>query len=91
MRYYSPFFLFLFLLLTTTTASRFLWPPRPVLEATGLEHVKHAGDLEEEDSCWENLIEMEKCEGGNEECLKRRVLLYEAHLDYIYTQHDPKP
>ncbi|KAG6523651.1 putative phytosulfokines 6 [Zingiber officinale] len=88
MRFYSPFFFFL---LTTTTASRFLWPPSPGLEATELQQVKHAGELDEEDSNWENLIEMEKCEDGNEECLKRRVLLYEAHLDYIYTQHHPKP
>lgn len=89
-------------------------------EATGLEQAKHAGELEEEHSRWENvsadhfvlelflllmtnceprnyylflllqLIEMEKCEDGNEECLKRRVS-YEVHLDYIYTQHHPKP
>lgn len=29
---------------------------------------------------------MEKCEDGDVECLKRRMLA-DAHLDYIYTQH----
>ncbi|KAK9079144.1 hypothetical protein SSX86_000814 [Deinandra increscens subsp. villosa] len=29
---------------------------------------------------------LEECESGDEDCLKRRVLA-DAHLDYIYTQH----
>ncbi|KAK9079142.1 hypothetical protein SSX86_000812 [Deinandra increscens subsp. villosa] len=38
---------------------------------------------------WFNLQEvmgLEECESGDEDCLKRRVLA-DAHLDYIYTQH----
>ncbi|KAJ0973459.1 hypothetical protein J5N97_021418 [Dioscorea zingiberensis] len=32
-------------------------------------------------------LNMEGCEhGDDEECMKRRMM-YEAHLDYIYTQH----
>ncbi|XP_028776660.1 putative phytosulfokines 6 [Neltuma alba] len=32
------------------------------------------------------LMGMEDCNGGDEECLERRMTM-EAHLDYIYTQH----
>ncbi|GKU93913.1 hypothetical protein SLEP1_g7466 [Rubroshorea leprosula] len=32
------------------------------------------------------LMNMEACDTGDEECLKRRTIL-EAHLDYVYTQH----
>nr|GMD27288.1 putative phytosulfokines 6 [Ipomoea batatas] len=34
----------------------------------------------------EKLMGLEKCESRDEECMKRRVVA-EAHLDYIYTQH----
>nr|GMD25479.1 putative phytosulfokines 6 [Ipomoea batatas] len=34
----------------------------------------------------EKLMGLEKCESTDEECMKRRVVA-EAHLDYIYTQH----
>ncbi|KAG8644708.1 putative phytosulfokines 6 [Manihot esculenta] len=32
------------------------------------------------------LMGLEMCENGDEECFKRRIVS-EAHLDYIYTQH----
>ncbi|KAK0605948.1 hypothetical protein LWI29_032512 [Acer saccharum] len=32
------------------------------------------------------LMGMETCDNGDEECFKRRIIS-EAHLDYIYTQH----
>lgn len=32
----------------------------------------------------------EECKENDEKCLKRRMVA-EAHLDYIYTQHKPKP
>lgn len=32
------------------------------------------------------LMGLEVCVDGDEDCLKRRVIA-EAHLDYIYTQH----
>jgi Phytosulfokine precursor protein (PSK) len=38
----------------------------------------------------EQLMGMEECKNGDEECEKRR-LLSEAHLDYIYTQGHHKP
>ncbi|KAK4854848.1 hypothetical protein QYF36_001843 [Acer negundo] len=32
------------------------------------------------------LMGIEACDNGDEECFKRRIIS-EAHLDYIYTQH----
>ncbi|MCD7468628.1 serine/threonine protein kinase psk1 [Datura stramonium] len=37
-----------------------------------------------------DLIGLEECEEKDEVCFKRRMIA-EAHLDYIYTQHKPKP
>ncbi|XP_050228750.1 putative phytosulfokines 6 [Mercurialis annua] len=37
-----------------------------------------------------NLMGLEKCGDGNEECEKRRMIA-EAHLDYIYTQNHNHP
>ncbi|CBI17083.3 hypothetical protein PVL29_008148 [Vitis rotundifolia] len=42
-------------------------------------------EMEGNDS-FEQLMGVEDCENGDEECLKRRIIS-EAHLDYIYTQH----
>jgi len=36
--------------------------------------------------CFQQLMGLEVCRGGDEECFKRRIIA-EAHLDYIYTQH----
>ncbi|XP_039015216.1 putative phytosulfokines 6 [Hibiscus syriacus] len=33
------------------------------------------------------LMGMEACDEGDDGCLKRRIIA-EAHLDYIYTQHN---
>ncbi|XP_009621063.1 putative phytosulfokines 6 [Nicotiana tabacum] len=37
-----------------------------------------------------DLMGIEECEEKDEGCFKRRMVA-EAHLDYIYTQHKPKP
>ncbi|XP_059305998.1 putative phytosulfokines 6 [Lycium ferocissimum] len=37
-----------------------------------------------------DLMGIEECEEKDEVCFKRRMIA-EAHLDYIYTQHKPKP
>lgn len=42
-------------------------------------------EMEGNDS-FEQLMGVEDCENGDEECLKRRIIS-EADLDYIYTQH----
>ncbi|KAG6479802.1 hypothetical protein ZIOFF_063276 [Zingiber officinale] len=60
-------------------------------EITGPEEIKYESVLDElEFFPRHNLAGTEGCKDGNEECLDRRVM-YEAHLDYIYTQHRPKP
>ncbi|XP_006432983.2 putative phytosulfokines 6 [Citrus sinensis] len=40
----------------------------------------------EEIESMNQIMGMETCENGDEECMKRRIIS-EAHLDYIYTQH----
>ncbi|XP_047319419.1 uncharacterized protein LOC124922755 [Impatiens glandulifera] len=35
----------------------------------------------------EGIIMDQECENDDEECLMKRRSIYEAHLDYIYTQH----
>ncbi|BBH05090.1 PHYTOSULFOKINE 3 PRECURSOR [Prunus dulcis] len=42
--------------------------------------------VESEGSELMNLIGVEDCTDGDEDCLNRRIMA-EAHLDYIYTQH----
>lgn len=37
-----------------------------------------------------NMMGLEHCEDGNEECVRRRMIA-DAHLDYIYTQHHKEP
>ncbi|GMJ10724.1 PHYTOSULFOKINE 3 PRECURSOR [Hibiscus trionum] len=39
----------------------------------------------EDNELMNQLLGVEACDGGDDECLKRRMLS-EAHLDYIYTQ-----
>ncbi|KAJ8476904.1 hypothetical protein OPV22_020631 [Ensete ventricosum] len=68
----------------TAAASRFLRPLKP----DHVKKMKDAGGVEEEEP-W-NLMGMEACEDGTQECLERRMMS-EAHLDYIYTQRHPKP
>ncbi|KAJ6821075.1 putative phytosulfokines 6 [Iris pallida] len=59
-------------------------PTQAVLDHSGVD----MEGQEEEEAAW-NLMGMEQCNDGDEECLKRR-LMSEAHLDYIYTQkHKP--
>ncbi|XP_074565094.1 phytosulfokines 5-like [Curcuma longa] len=96
MRQSSPFFFLLLLLLllafhTAAMASRVLRPPSAGQgedKTTGPEEMKYEA-VDELEFPWHN-VGTEGCEHGNEECLDRRVM-YEAHLDYIYTQHRPKP
>ncbi|XP_042434933.1 putative phytosulfokines 6 isoform X3 [Zingiber officinale] len=92
MKQSSPLFFMLLLLLllafhTAAMASRVLRED----EITGPEEIKYESVLDElEFFPRHNLAGTEGCKDGNEECLDRRVM-YEAHLDYIYTQHRPKP
>ncbi|XP_044477477.1 putative phytosulfokines 6 isoform X2 [Mangifera indica] len=75
--------LIILLILVTFSSNTFA---RLILQKRGLEEVKVKEIATEVSSeQMENLMGIEACENGDEECLKRR-LISEAHLDYIYTQ-----
>ncbi|XP_073007978.1 putative phytosulfokines 6 isoform X1 [Typha latifolia] len=78
-------FLLVILAFHAARASRSLAPPQ-----LGTEDAKvgREGKVAVDDT-W-NLMGLEECEDGDEECAKRRVIS-EAHLDYIYTQNHGKP
>ncbi|GFZ17816.1 similar to PHYTOSULFOKINE 3 PRECURSOR [Actinidia rufa] len=67
--------LLLFLLFLVTTAQ----------SSARILATKQGEEMEEDDSL-NQLMGVEDCQHGVEECLKRRMIA-EAHLDYIYTQH----
>ncbi|WOL01617.1 hypothetical protein Cni_G10334 [Canna indica] len=89
-------FLLLFLIIlsihTSAVTSRSL---QPVPKQGGLkfnEGLRQAGqdaDVLADEQPWD-LMGIEECKEGNEECQNGRMM-YEAHLDYIYTQHRRKP
>ncbi|XP_031270706.1 putative phytosulfokines 6 isoform X2 [Pistacia vera] len=77
---FSALIILILLIFSSNTSARF------ILHKQGLEEVKVkeiASEVSTEQV--ENLMGIEACENGDEECLKRR-LISEAHLDYIYTQ-----
>ncbi|RWR82376.1 putative phytosulfokines 6 [Cinnamomum micranthum f. kanehirae] len=79
--------LLIFLLFSHTTRAARLLQPKEGNEEVRIHEASqgHSGGQEEGDDVW-NVMGMEKCEDGDVECLKRRMLA-DAHLDYIYTQH----
>ncbi|PWA99028.1 hypothetical protein CTI12_AA012950 [Artemisia annua] len=87
-----PLILLLSLIVTSHTSARFLHT-KP-----GEKMVQHdeSNDTNEGSlvhlntiNSFDEMMGLEACESGDEECLKRRVLA-EVHLDYIYTQqHKP--
>ncbi|CAK9168081.1 unnamed protein product [Ilex paraguariensis] len=90
----SPWFLsFLFaaLLFFHSTTSARLLPPNQDDHKAQANGISQAGSyLRAEEDDISNLLGLEKCIDKDEDCLKRRMVA-EAHLDYIYTQHKPKP
>ncbi|MBA0787247.1 hypothetical protein Gotri_028190 [Gossypium trilobum] len=55
--------------------------------SAGKEEVELTQTADVEDNELMNqLLGVEACDAGDDECLKRRIIS-EAHLDYIYTQH----
>ncbi|KAF5931077.1 hypothetical protein HYC85_031950 [Camellia sinensis] len=89
---YVMFFI-IFLVTTSQTVARFLATKQGEKE-TKLNEITTGGSLvegEENDSLnlgnsLQQLMGVEECQNGDEDCLKRRMVA-EAHLDYIYTQH----
>ncbi|KAK6926662.1 Phytosulfokine [Dillenia turbinata] len=55
-------------------------------EEARLDEILSLPKIDEMDSS-DYLMGKEDCGKGDEECIKRRIIS-EAHLDYIYTQHD---
>ncbi|KAJ0083857.1 hypothetical protein Patl1_30491 [Pistacia atlantica] len=83
---FSALIILILLIFSSNTSARF------ILQKQGLEEVKvkeFASEVSTEQvevsESMHNLMGIEACENGDEECLKRR-LISEAHLDYIYTQ-----
>ncbi|KAL4591658.1 hypothetical protein LXL04_004628 [Taraxacum kok-saghyz] len=76
-----PLISFLFLIVFSHTSARCLYaiPGDHKISEESFVELETTNSLNE-------LMGMEECGSGDEECLKRRVL-GEAHLDYIYTQH----
>ncbi|PIA43351.1 hypothetical protein AQUCO_01900020v1 [Aquilegia coerulea] len=72
--------------LTTSATARFLIPKQDVdVNVDGVVQISPVvKEMEAEDSL--DLMGLEHCGNGDEECLQRRMIA-EAHLDYIYTQH----
>ncbi|XP_078154701.1 uncharacterized protein LOC144550572 isoform X2 [Carex rostrata] len=86
--------LLLLLSLHSVSAARLFISTEPEAGLSGIDKanaLSKKGDHEgnTEDNPWQ-LMGMEECKNGDEECEKRR-LLSEAHLDYIYTQGHHKP
>ncbi|KAA3455492.1 Phytosulfokine [Gossypium australe] len=60
---------------------------RSLANKQGKEEVELTQTADMEDNELMNqLLGVEPCDAGDDECLKRRIIS-EAHLDYIYTQH----
>ncbi|KAL6202881.1 hypothetical protein ACLB2K_026585 [Fragaria x ananassa] len=77
----------LFIISSSTISARRLFQDKEGQEEAKLKKISDGDSLVElESSDLMNLMGLEACVDGDEECLKRRVIA-EAHLDYIYTQH----
>ncbi|XVE96496.1 hypothetical protein REPUB_Repub02eG0227400 [Reevesia pubescens] len=81
---FITFMLFAFLLCSYSTSARLLPQQQGEKEFKAKEILPAAGFLAEED--FSNLMGSEECYEKDEDCVKRRMIA-EAHLDYIYTQH----
>lgn len=82
------FFLLLIFFSLSTASARILSSKQGDQQDSKASWAAQAGaqlvEIKEEDPL--NLLELEKCDDKDEECLNRRMAA-EAHLDYIYTQH----
>ncbi|KAJ8532758.1 hypothetical protein K7X08_015647 [Anisodus acutangulus] len=82
------FLLSLMVLLISYTTSARLLPTTNSQENKKIESTYPISSQVQED--FNDLMGIEECEEKDEVCFKRRMVA-EAHLDYIYTQHKPKP
>ncbi|CAN4121420.1 unnamed protein product [Withania somnifera] len=81
----------LLLLISYTTSARLLpttnYQENKKIESNGIISHPVSSQVQED---FNDLMGIEECEEKDEVCVKRRMIA-EAHLDYIYTQHKPKP
>ncbi|KAL3580933.1 hypothetical protein D5086_018768 [Populus alba] len=82
LNYKALLLILLVLVYSSKLSARFLLSKQGQ-EEVNLDEITSEGT---EDSELMNLTGSELCDGGDEECLTRRIIA-EAHLDYIYTQH----
>ncbi|KAL8089948.1 putative phytosulfokines 6 [Apium graveolens] len=73
--------LLLFLIASQTSARFLLTTNQGSQEQLKLNNLDMKGG-----ESFEELMGLEECKNGDEECFKRRAIT-EVHLDYIYTQH----
>ncbi|CAN6557144.1 unnamed protein product [Malus baccata var. baccata] len=77
----------IFFILFSSTLSIRLLVNKEGQEKVKLNEIVNGGSLVElKGSELMNLMGVEDCVDGDEDCSKRRIMA-EAHLDYIYTQH----
>ncbi|CAN4117220.1 unnamed protein product [Withania somnifera] len=86
------FYLIVLLVISYTTSARLM--PSTInpqenkkIEANEIISNQISSKVQED---FNDLMGIEECEEKDEVCMKRRMIA-EAHLDYIYTQHKPKP
>ncbi|CAK8571423.1 unnamed protein product [Lathyrus sativus] len=86
MKHQILLFFFVLILSSFFASARFLVPPNgsrhgeKELKVIGKSSIEMKDDME-------HLMGSEECYEKDEECFSRRMIA-EAHLDYIYTQHN---
>ncbi|CAK7329292.1 unnamed protein product [Dovyalis caffra] len=85
---YRALLLFLLVLVHSSEISARFLSSQQGQEEVKLNNISSEGTLAqiENSESINELMGLELCHNGDEECLKRRIIA-EAHLDYIYTQH----
>ncbi|XVF05234.1 hypothetical protein REPUB_Repub05bG0154500 [Reevesia pubescens] len=78
----AALFLFFLILISSSHLSARFIANKQGKEELELNQTTDMEDIE----IMNQLMGVEACNTGDDECLKRRIIS-EAHLDYIYTQH----
>ncbi|GAV61801.1 PSK domain-containing protein [Cephalotus follicularis] len=82
----SALLLLILLLISSKISARFITTKQGKKEVKFNKIANEKSLLEKDSSEFINLLGLELCDDGDDECFNRRILS-EAHLDYIYTQH----
>ncbi|KAL9391152.1 hypothetical protein Peur_015072 [Populus x canadensis] len=87
--HYKALLLFILVLVHSSKLSARFLLSKQGKEDLNLKEITSKGTFtqtEDSELITNQLMGLEVCRGGDEECFKRRIIA-EAHLDYIYTQH----